>query len=235
MLPIDRAKVCTECLTAPRRVRKGKKFQLCEDCRRIITTKKWKIRKLKRELIEGRVVQFYDAGWRAGYLVKLRETRADVQPVGPVGRIPDIIGCNIEDLKKDSSSKLWETVQDFYKANTKKKVVVLVADHESAARDAEISRYFRERAGGKPFAQQEPPKPSEVKVVAQKPVSITPPPAPKLAKARGEKIIIGNVYSGWTVDSDTGHARFACTCTCGKKKTIFSGYLRDGSAVCDHK
>ncbi len=234
MATIDRAKVCTECLSEPKRVRRGKKFPLCEECRAIITKKKWKVRSLKRILIEGRTVQFYDTGWRVGYLIKLRETRADVQPVGAVGRIPEVIGVNIEDLKKEAgASKLWETVEDFYKANTRKKPVVLVADPQSAVLDTEISRFFRQRDGKpEPIVRPVAPQPVEQKPVHEASVM----PEPKQKKARGEKILIGALFGTWKVDSDTGHGRFACTCTsCGKKKTIFSRCLRDSSAPCEHK
>ena len=158
MAKVDKSKVCTECLTQPRRQRKGKVFPLCDDCRPIIIGRKWKIRKLKRTLMEGALVQFHtaDGGWRAGYLLKMREMRADVQPVGAIGKVPDVVVVNIDALKLEPNpSKLWPTVDDFYRANKRSKPVVLVSNPESAARNEDVSKYFRDRkAADKPFTQR---------------------------------------------------------------------------------
>ena len=231
MAIVDRAKTCTECLSQPRRVRKGKMFPLCDDCRPIITAKKWKIRKLKRELIEGSLVQFnVGDGSRIGYLLKMRETRADVQPIGAVGRVPDIEGVSINDLKKEPNpSRLWPTVEDFYKANRAKKPVVLVADPRSAALNEEVSRYFRERAGGKPFVQQTAPEPVVVKAELPKPVtpkSITPAEK-KEKKPRGAAIIIGQSCGLWTVTAALGHSRFTATLAgSSETRTMYAAELR---------
>src|SRR5208283_3016921 len=146
---------------------------------------------------------------------------------------------NICDLKKEPNpARMWPTVEDFYKANTVRKPVVLVADPNSAIQDGELTKFWNERNGViprpvAPVAETVQPVPNNP---YKKPCQPQETAEPKVKKVRGEKIIIGNVYGTWTVDSDTGHSRFACTCTtCGKKKTIFSGYLRDSSAPCEHK
>jgi len=231
MATIDRAKTCTECLSEPRRVRKGKIFPLCDLCRVIVTTKKWKTRQLKRLLIEGRLVQFnIGDGWRAGYLLKLRETRADVQPIGAVGRIPDVVAVNIVDLKKEEGiGKLWENVQDFYKANQARKPVVLVADQNSAALGAEVTRYWNERNGVKPrpVVVHEPtpePKPAEQKPVAQKPGKTA---EKKESKPRGAAITVGGVYGLWTVKAVLGHSRFTAELAGGgETRTMYAAELR---------
>ena len=167
MATVDREKVCTECLTNPKRQRKGKKFPLCDDCRKIVTARRWKARSLKRTLIEGQLVQFnLGDGWKTGYLIKFRETRADVQPIGAIGRIPDVIGVNIDSMKPEPNpSKLWPTVDDFYRASKRSAPVVLVADPTAInkSRAAEVKR------GGplvdwSPAASKAAPKPTAVKM-----------------------------------------------------------------------
>jgi len=155
MATVDRTKVCTECLTNPKRQRKGKIFPLCDLCRVIITTKRWKIRGLKRAFIEGQLVQFNPGdGWKTGYLIKVRETRADVQPIGAIGRIPDVIGVNIDSMKPEPNpSKLWPTVDDFYRANKRTAPVVLVADPTAANKN--VTRVQKVTV----FTKREQPKP----------------------------------------------------------------------------
>ena len=231
MATIDRAKVCTECLSNTRRVRKGKTFPLCDLCRVVVTAKKWKTRQLKRRLVEGRVIQFnVGDGWRAGYLLKMRETRADVQPIGAVGRIPDVIVVNIVDLKKEEGApKLWENVEDFYRANRTKKPVVLVADHQSAEHDRELTRLWSERNGCKPRPVQ--PKPEPVKPAVQKAEKSTAPAAKKEKKALGASIAAGGVYGLWTVKAVLGHSRFTAELAGGKEtRTMYAAELRAASA-----
>ena len=155
MATVDREKVCTECLTNPKRQRKGKKFPLCDDCRKIVTARRWKARSLKRTLIEGQLVQFnLGDGWKTGYLIKFRETRADVQPIGAIGRIPDVIGVNIDSMKPEPNpSKLWPTVDDFYRANKRSAPVVLVADPTAANKN--VTRVQKVTV----FTKREQPKP----------------------------------------------------------------------------
>jgi hypothetical protein len=165
MATVDRTKVCTECLTNPKRQRKGKIFPLCDLCRVIITTKRWKIRGLKRAFIEGQLVQFNPGdGWKTGYLIKVRETRADVQPIGAIGRIPDVIGVNIDSMKPEPNpSKLWPTVDDFYRANKRTAPVVLVADPTAANKN--VTRVQKVTV----FTKREQPKPvNSSKLVTEK-------------------------------------------------------------------
>jgi len=168
MAKVDKSKVCTECLTQPRRQRKGKVFPLCDDCRPIIIGRKWKIRKLKRTLMEGALVQFHtaDGGWRAGYLLKMREMRADVQPVGAIGKVPDVVVVNIDALKPEPNpSKLWPTVDDFYRANTRSKPVVLVADpiqKPSGAKKSEVEKIKEQRAARAVVQKVDAPAPKSM-------------------------------------------------------------------------
>ncbi len=133
-MQIERRAVCTECNEAAPRVRKGKKFRLCEDCRRTLTIRKWKVRGIKRVLANeiGRVVEFNQGGgWRTGYLLKIIVGDAIIQPVGALGKIPETIQLTLADVKVAScGSPSMPTVDDFYKrmeAMKPKKVVVLVA------------------------------------------------------------------------------------------------------------
>ena len=175
MATVDREKVCTECLTNPKRQRKGKKFPLCDDCRKIVTARRWKARSLKRTLIEGQLVQFnLGGGWKTGYLIKFRETRADVQPIGAIGRIPDVIGVNIDSMKPEPNpSKLWPTVDDFYRANKRSAPVVLVADPTAANKN--VTRVQKVTV----FTKREQPKP----VNSSKPVTEKKARAPKADSA----------------------------------------------------
>lgn len=231
MATIDRAKVCTECLTELRRVRKGKTFPLCDLCRVVVTTKKWKTRQLKRRLVEGRVIQFnVGGGWRAGYLLKLRETRADVQPIGAVGRIPDVIGVNIVDLKKEEGSpKLWENVEDFYRVNRAKKPVVLVADPVSAEQDRALTALWNQRNGVVP--RPVPPKPEPTKPTVKKAERSTAPAEKKERKLRGEAITAGQSYGLRTVKAALGHSRFTAELAGGKEtRTMYAAELRAAAA-----
>ncbi len=134
-MQIERRAVCTECNEAAPRVRKGKKFKLCEDCRRAVTTKKWKVRKAQRQLRNeiGHVIEFNEGeGWRTGYLVEAMSVNARVQPIGACGRVPDILTVCLADVKIPTcGSPSMPTVDDFYKrmeAMKPKKTVVLVAE-----------------------------------------------------------------------------------------------------------
>jgi len=130
MPAIKKSEACAECQEQAPRVRKGKRFKVCEDCRRVLTTNKWKVRKAKRTLREGSLVEYNDGtGWRAGYLLKMRETRADVQPIGARGKVPDVISASITDIKETAQSPSMPTVADYLAKNAPvaKKVVVLVA------------------------------------------------------------------------------------------------------------
>ncbi len=134
-MQIERRAVCTECKEAAPRQRKGKKFKLCEDCRRADTTRRWKVRKALRQLRNEvtHVVEYNQGeGWRVGYLVKIIDRYADVQPIGSCGRVPDLICVSLADIKLPScGSPSMPTVEDFYKrmeAMKPKKTVLLVAE-----------------------------------------------------------------------------------------------------------
>ncbi len=138
-MQIERRAVCTECNEAAPRVRKGKKFKLCEDCRRAVTTKKWKVRKAQRQLRNeiGHVIEFNEGeGWRTGYLVEAMSVNARVQPIGACGRVPDILTVCLADVKIPTcGSPSMPTIEDFYRkmeSMKMKKPVVLVAQPKEA-------------------------------------------------------------------------------------------------------
>ena len=174
-MALSKTEACTECRTEPKRVRKGKKFPLCDLCRRIVTARRWKTRSLRRTLKDGALIQFNQGdGWRAGYLVKMFDMRADVQPIGAIGKIPNLISVNIVNLKPEPNpSRLWPTCLDFYKANKRSAPVVLVADPTAANKNA-----VRVQKAAV-FTKREQPKP----VNSSKPVTEKMPRAPKADNA----------------------------------------------------
>ena len=171
-MALSKTEACTECRTEPKRVRKGKKFPLCDLCRRIVTARRWKARSLKRTLKEGSLIQFHQGdGWRGAYLLKLCDVRADIQPIGAIGKIPDVISTNIVNLKAEPNpSKLWPTVDDFYRANKRSAPVVLVAD--PTATNKNVTRVQKVAV----FTKREQPKP----VNSSKPLTEKKARAPKV-------------------------------------------------------
>jgi hypothetical protein len=119
-------------MTRPRR-----KYTRCEDCRRSHVLARLNGRKVKRELRDsaGRLVQFNRGdGWRVGYLVSMSNGGVTIQPIGPKGTIPDTMVVPFSDVKPElMQSQSCPTVEDFYRMNTKKKVVVLIAGKGMAA------------------------------------------------------------------------------------------------------
>ena len=88
------------------------------------------------EFVEGSLVSFnVGDGWRCGYLLKIRETRGDVQPIGVIGKIPSIVTCNLADIRLEPNQSVkWPTVDDFYRANKRTAPVVLLAAPSPAAK-----------------------------------------------------------------------------------------------------
>jgi len=78
---------------------------------------------------EGRLVSYNQGeGWRVAYLVKICGGRADIQPIGPIGKVPGILTVSLANLRPElCQSATCPTVQEYYRANDKKKVVLLVA------------------------------------------------------------------------------------------------------------
>ncbi len=143
MVQIERRAVCAECQTSAPRVRKGKRFTLCEDCRAAVTTRRWRVRKAMRSLRNeiGHVVEYNEGeGWRTGYLVEILSVNGRVQPIGACGRVPDIVTVCLADVKKPTcGSPSMPTIEDFYRrmeSMKPKKVVVLVAQPQKAAKPA---------------------------------------------------------------------------------------------------
>jgi len=97
-----------------------------------------------------------------------------VQPIGAIGRIPDVIGVNIDSMKPEPNpSKLWPTVDDFYRANKRSAPVVLVADPTAANKN--VTRVQKVTV----FTKREQPKP----VNSSKPVTEKKARAPKADSA----------------------------------------------------
>lgn len=118
MPAVKKSEQCTECGDNPRRVRKGKKFLLCEDCRYASVLLRLRVRKTKRVLagMTGRIVQFNQGeGWRAGYLLKMGDQKASIQPIGVRGKLPDIIGVSLAEIKEEMQSPSCPTVADYYR------------------------------------------------------------------------------------------------------------------------
>lgn len=143
---MSKAGMCSECGDGAQRVRKGKKFKLCEDCRREDTVRRWKVRSVRRDLQEcvGKLVQFNEGtGWKAGYLIKFGSYNdAHIQPIGALGRIPDITSVSLAHVKVEThQSPSMPTVEDFYRVNEKKKVLVLVAGGKSVVAEAVAALY----------------------------------------------------------------------------------------------
>ena len=133
-MKLKASECCAECGDAAPRVRKGKKFKLCEDCRAAVTTRRWRVRKAMRSLRNeiGHVVEYNEGeGWRTGYLVEILSVNGRVQPIGACGRVPDIVTVCLADVKIPTcGSPSMPTVADFYRrmeSMKPKKVVVLVA------------------------------------------------------------------------------------------------------------
>ena len=133
-MKLKASECCAECGDAAPRVRKGKRFTLCEDCRAAVTTRRWRVRKAMRSLRNeiGHVVEYNEGeGWRTGYLVEILSVNGRVQPIGACGRVPDIVTVCLADVKTPTcGSPSMPTVEDFYRrmeSMKPKKVVVLVA------------------------------------------------------------------------------------------------------------
>jgi hypothetical protein len=128
---------CEDCREAPAMTRPRRKYTRCEDCRRSHILARLNGRKVKRELRDsaGRLVQFNRGdGWRVGYLVSMSNGGVTIQPIGPKGTVPDTMSIPFSDVKPElMQSQSCPTVEDFYRMNTKKKVVVLVAGKGMAA------------------------------------------------------------------------------------------------------
>ena len=125
-MQIERRAVCAECNDAAPRVRKGKRFLLCEDCRRADSTRRWKVRRTLRALRNevGRVVEFNQGkGWRTGYLVRIMSANAEVQPIGAAGRVPDTLVIGLADVKAATcGSASMPTIEDFYRKSAVKRL-----------------------------------------------------------------------------------------------------------------
>ncbi len=237
-MQIERRAVCIECKEAAPRQRKGKKFKLCEDCRRADTTKKWRVRAVKRTLSGeiGRPVEFNTGeGWRVGYFIKFGDySDAHIQPVGAMGKVPDIVGVSLADVKVAScGSPSMPTVDDFYKrmeAMKPKKVVVLVAQPypPMSALVKEIIDGAVVRRPANPIVSENELAGPEVGDVSfpfganavqekQKPVS---------AKPKQDRLLVGATYGQWTTIEYTGHSRWRCKSADGEEKIVYAAELR---------
>ncbi|MFI5260784.1 MAG: hypothetical protein ACHQU0_03250 [Candidatus Paceibacteria bacterium] len=258
-MQIERRAVCTECNEAAPRVRKGKKFKLCEDCRRAVTTKKWRVRAVKRTLSgeTGRPVEFNTGeGWRVGYFIKFGEySDARIQPVGAMGKIPDIIGVSLADVKKAScGSPSMPTVEDFYRkmgAMQPKKIAVLVAqpyppmsalvkeilDGAVVRRPANSIVSENELAGPEvgdvsfPFGDNiESPTTCAGHAAAASP-NDAKPKSKRAVTPKQDAITVGLKYGPWKALEYTGHSRWKCVSDSGEEKVLYSAELRTAAAA----
>jgi hypothetical protein len=137
--------LCKECHDQPVRVRRAKRFPLCDDCYRLDVIHRLTVRRVKRTLKEnvGHPVQYNEGqGWRTGYLVSIGESRysgAVIQPIGPLNAAPpDTAVVSLADIKPESLvSSRWPKVED-YLAMFPKRIPVLIAQ-PSAVQKTETS------------------------------------------------------------------------------------------------
>jgi len=235
-MQIERRAVCTECNEAAPRVRKGKKFKLCEDCRRAVTTKKWRVRAVKRTLSGeiGRPVEFNTGeGWRVGYFIKFGDySDAHIQPVGAMGKVPDIVGVSLADVKVAScGSPSMPTVDDFYKrmeAMKPKKVVVLVAQPYPP-----MSVLVKEIIDGAVVRRTENAivsvQETAVSTRNEQPKKVDKPAT--LKKPKQDAITVGLKYGPWKALEYTGHSRWKCVSDSGEEKVLYSAELRTAAAA----
>jgi hypothetical protein len=124
---------CNTCHENPKLVKRKRKFEQCEDCRREHIKERLAARRVLRTVTEGGLIEYNDGtGWRVAYIVSFNssKTSAKVQPIGPIGKVPDTLAVSLSDIKSAvGCSPSMPTVQDYYRMTEKKKVVVLVADH----------------------------------------------------------------------------------------------------------
>lgn len=60
---------------------------------------------------KGLLVQFYDDGWRTGYLLSLHAEFARIQPIGAKGRTPLALSVRIADVKPANENESLPTVE----------------------------------------------------------------------------------------------------------------------------
>lgn len=255
-MQIERRAVCAECNDAAPRVRKGKRFLLCEDCRRADSTRRWKVRRALRALRNevGRVVEFNQGdGWRAGYLVKIMSANAEVQPIGAAGRVPDTLVIGLANVKAATcGSASMPTIEDFYKrmeAMKPKKVVVLVAqpyppmsalvkeiiDGAVVRRPANPIVSENELAGPEvgdvsfPFGANAPVQETAVSMRNEQPKKVDKPAT--LKKPKQDAITVGLKYGPWKALEYTGHSRWKCVSDSGEEKVLYSAELRTAAAA----
>ncbi len=239
-MQIERRAVCAECNDAAPRVRKGKRFLLCEDCRRADSTRRWKVRRALRALRNevGRVVEFNQGeGWRTGYLLKIIVGDAIIQPVGALGKIPETIQLTLADVKVAScGSPSMPTVDDFYKrmeAMKPKKVVVLVAQPYPPM--SALVKEENELAGPEvgdvsfPFGANAPVQETAVSMRNEQPKKVDKPAT--LKKPKQDAITVGLKYGPWKALEYTGHSRWKCVSDSGEEKVLYSAELRTAAAA----
>ena len=146
------------------------------------------------EFVEGSLVSFnVGDGWRCGYLLKIRETRGDVQPIGVIGKIPSIVTCNLADIRLEPNQSVkWPTVDDFYRANKRTAPVVLLARPVQAkpvasALAAEPPLFIHGEKDDATFA---------AKIAVQKAKLTAPAPAPAKKERAGREQIEEMIRAG---------------------------------------
>ena len=113
------SELCIECKEIPPMRKARRAYQHCLQCRLDIVHKKIKARAVRKTLTgaEGQLVQYYEGGWRTGYLLKLSQHKASIQPIGSRGApCPDVVGAFLEDMRlAANSSNTMPTLNDYLK------------------------------------------------------------------------------------------------------------------------
>lgn len=231
---------CIECQEQPPRVRNGRKFKLCQECRATSTSLRWTVRGFKRSLSAstGKLVEFnHGDGWRAGYFLSMTGNYATIQPVGAVGRVPDTITVSLANVKLASlQSPSMPTVEDFYRkmeAMKTKKVMVLVSGPVSPTVFAGLDLAERVDVSARSPLPVQQALENTLLIHGEKDDATFAakmrkqrPDLPQATKTMPEKLEVGKTYGTYTTHEYVGHSRWKCTDAAGVEKVVYAAELR---------
>jgi len=148
-------KLCTECKSNPQLKRKGtRKFEICYECRVAQVKELIAGRKVRRTLDSslGRLVQYYDQGWRCGYLVKHTQFVAVVQPIGP-GPLEKELKLQLGNIRPSiAQSETYPTLQSYLASKPAPVALVRVVQVDMAAVELRTAGLaMRAAKNGQPF------------------------------------------------------------------------------------
>jgi hypothetical protein len=128
MAGLKKSEACVDCHEQAVLVKRKRRFERCEDCRRAHTILMLRVRKVSRQLRDyvGLLISYNQSdGWRAGYLVSFNSgrTAASVQPIGSINSpAPDIIAVRVADMRPEPcQSKRYPRIEDYYAMTDKAK------------------------------------------------------------------------------------------------------------------